>query len=141
MKRILRFLVYGIAIAFVVIQFLPVRRDNPPVQSEIDAPPAVMAVLRESCYDCHSNESKWPWYSRVAPISWLVAEDVRKGRGKLNFSTWNLYRADVAAHKIEEIWEEVEEGEMPLPIYMPTHPEARLTEEDRKILSDWAQAR
>jgi uncharacterized membrane protein len=130
-----------VLLGLIAIQFVPVKRDNPPVQVEIPAPPAVQAVLRESCYDCHSNETVWPWYSRVAPISWLVADDVRKGREEVNFSTWNVYPAKVAAHKIEEMWDEVEEGKMPLPNYLRLHPEARLTEEDRKLLGDWVHGK
>lgn len=75
----------------IVIQFIPVDTSNPPVTADIPSSPEGKAVLRRACYDCHSNETRWPWYSRVAPASWLTARDVREGRAELNFSAWNEY--------------------------------------------------
>lgn len=135
-------LLYGLAVlgvVFVIIQFVPVEgRANPPVQSDIGAPPEVDSILRRSCYDCHSHETKWPWYNRIAPASWLVAHDVKEGREHLNFSKWDSYSSARKAKLIEEMWEEVEEGEMPLWFYVPLHPEAKISEEDRAILEAWA---
>jgi len=125
------------AAIFVAIQLVPVKRDNPPVTEEVPARPAVRELLRRSCYDCHSNESSWPWYSQVAPISWLVSHDVDEAREHLNFSTWDEYDADERAELLEEAWEEVEEGEMPLWFYLPLHPEARLSDADKSLLRDW----
>jgi len=122
------------------IQLVPVERGNPPVVADIAAPPAVTAVLRASCYDCHSHETRWPWYSRVAPISWLVAHDVEDARERLNFSLWGSYEAKRQQRLAEEIWEEVEEGEMPLPIYLVAHPDARLSPGDREVLRSWSAA-
>ncbi len=121
------------------IQLVPVDRSNPPVETEIDAPPDVHAILERSCYDCHSNQTRWPWYARVAPISWLVAHDVEEGREHLNFSEWNRLDGEERAELIEEVWEEVEEGEMPLWFYLPLHPEARLSPGDMETLRDWAR--
>jgi len=98
----------------------------------------VKAVLRRSCYDCHSNETSWPWYSRVAPVSWLVASDVHEGREKLNFSAWSRLRPDKRERVIEEVWEEVREGEMPLPVYLLAHRGARLSAENRDVIRAWA---
>lgn len=134
-----RFLLALCAI-FAGMQFIPVQRTNPPVVSDIVAPADVHAVLRRACYDCHSNETKWPWYGYVAPSSWLVASDVMKGRRKLNFSEWGTYIADRQESKIREIWEQVEKDEMPLAIYRPLHPEARLTDGDRALIERWALA-
>ncbi len=92
MKRIGRIAKWAIAvliIALVAIQLVPVDRTNPPVETEVPATVEVRSILRRACYDCHSNETVWPWYSRIAPISWLVARDVREGREKVNLSTWN----------------------------------------------------
>lgn len=136
-RRIL--LVLGVT--FVAIQLVPVERSNPPVEEEVPASPDVRAVLRRACYDCHSNESTWPWYSRVAPVSWLVARDVEEAREHLNFSTWNRLSAEDRAEAFEEAWEEVEDGEMPLWFYMPLHPEAKLTAEDRALLRAWSVAK
>lgn len=126
------------AILLIAVQFVPVNRANPPVGSELVAPGEVISVLRRSCYDCHSNETTWPWYSRVAPASWLVAKDVREGREAVNYSTWGRYSPEERAEKQAETWEDVEEGEMPLGIYVLIHPSARLSEQDRAVLRSWA---
>lgn len=119
------------------IQLVPVDRSNPPVQRTIDAPEDVERVLRRSCYDCHSNETDWPWYSRVAPASWLVADDVQEAREDMNFSEWPD-DPDDATDLIEEIGEQVESGAMPLDSYLWLHPEARLSDEERQLLIDWS---
>jgi Haem-binding domain len=124
----------------IAIQLVPVRRDNPPVTAEIQTPDEIGSLLRGSCYDCHSNLTEWPWYSRVAPASWLVVKDVRKGRSELNFTEWGDYTDRRRDHKLEELEEKVSEGEMPLKIYLPLHPEARLTDAERQTLVDWARA-
>ena len=121
-------------------QLVPVSRTNPPVETEIPAPADVREILRTSCYDCHSNESRWPWYAHVAPMSWLVAYDVKHARKHLNFSTWNAYDAKKRRKKMEELWEEVEGGEMPLWFYVPLHPEAHLDASELRSLRAWAQA-
>ena len=120
------------------IQLIPVTMTNPPIEEEISASPEIKAILKRACYDCHSHETIWPGYSRVAPISWLLAWDVAEGREELNFSTWNRYGQKKRKKMIKEIWEEVEEGEMPPWFYIPLHPEARLSEQDRDVLRDWA---
>jgi hypothetical protein len=98
----------------------------------------VRAILRRACYDCHSNETFWPWYSRIAPISWLVARDVHEGRKELNFSTWNRYTTKQQLKNFKESWAEVAEGEMPPWIYLPVHRDAVLSAEDRRLLRTWA---
>lgn len=138
MRRILKWAGVTLAAIFVLIQFVPVDRTNPPVEGEVPAPPEVREVLQRACYDCHSNETNWPWYSRVAPVSWLVARDVHEGREHLNFSTWNRLSTRDQVEAMRESWEEVEEGEMPLWFYLPPHPEARLSDRDRELLRNWA---
>jgi len=140
MKKVLKLGLAVLATLFLLAQFVPVDRANPPVETEIDAPPEVLALLGRSCYDCHSHQTRWPWYSRVAPVSWLVVRDVEEGREHLNFSTWNRYSPKERSHKIEEIWEEVEKGEMPLWFYLPLHPEARLSDGDLATLRPWSEA-
>ncbi len=127
-------LVFGLA-----IQLVPVPRDNPPVESEVPATEAVRSILRRSCYDCHSNESRWPWYAYLAPISWWVAYDVHEAREHMNFSTWARYDAKEQAKHLEEAWEEVEEGEMPLFYYLWLHPDHKLSASDRTALRDWSR--
>ncbi len=120
------------------IQLVPVTLDNPPVEEEIEVLPAVKAILKRACYDCHSHETVWPEYSRVAPVSWLLAWDVREGRKELNFSTWNRYNQKKRNKIMKEIWEEVEEGDMPPWFYLPLHPQARLSDNDRAVLRAWS---
>jgi hypothetical protein len=122
----------------IAIQFIPASRTNPPVTAELDAPVKVLSVFKKSCYDCHSNETEWPWYSYIAPVSWLVSRDVKDGRLHLNFSKWeNLSRKDIVKMK-EEIWDEIEKGNMPLWKYTILHPDANLTQEDKNLIRDWA---
>lgn len=127
-----------IVVIAVGIQLIPVNRTNPPVTGEIEAPEEVMAILHRSCFDCHSNETKWPWYSYVAPASWLVAKDVRDGRGHINFSEWADYNSKQKEHKQEECGEMVAIGEMPLWFYLPLHSESNLSEEDIELLVNWS---
>lgn len=136
----LRIIFIVLIILLIAIQFVPVNKANPPVTGEIKAPENVMQILRTSCYDCHSNEVKWPWYSNIAPASWLVAYDVNEAREHMNFSEWQSYSAEDKADDIEEIWEEVEEGEMPLWYYLILHSEAELSENDKMILKDWVDS-
>lgn len=136
--EVLRWVVLGLVVAFVAIQFVPVDWSNPPVSAEVPAPPEARALLRRACYDCHSHETVWPWYSKVAPVSWLIARDVRKGRDELNFSTWDRYTTKQQVKKLKESWEEVAEGEMPPWFYLPVHRDAALSVEDGAILRKWA---
>jgi len=139
MKAPLSRIVLAVVVACAGIQLIPVDRTNPPVEEELPASPEVKAILKRACYDCHSHETIWPWYSRVAPVSWLLALDVGEGREELNFSTWNRYSQKKRDKMIKEIWEEVGEGDMPPWFYLPLHPEARLSESDRAVLKGWAK--
>jgi hypothetical protein len=120
------------------IQLIPVDRTNPPVESDIPTSPAVKAVLRRACYDCHSNETEWPWYSHIAPFSWGIANHVREGRANLNFSTWDRYSTQQQVQKLKESWVTTTEGDMPPWFYLPIHRDARLSPDDRVLLRQWA---
>jgi hypothetical protein len=137
-RKPLRVILIIFVLAIVVAQFVPVTRDNPPVMADFDGADAVKQVLKESCYDCHSNETIWPWYSYVAPASWLVASDVDEARQKLNFSDWGLMTAEKRTRVAEAVWEEVDKGEMPLSQYLLMHSDAKPTEADKAVLRDWA---
>ena len=128
----------AIAVA-ALIQFVPVRRDNPPVRTEVEAPRPVKAILERSCYDCHSHRTRWPWYSHVAPVSWLVAHDVHEGRDEVNFSDWPAFDFEKQDDLLKHIAKQVDRKKMPLPIYLSMHPGARLSEEERRIVVDWAR--
>lgn len=128
-----------LAASLVLAQFVPVARTNPAVVSDVSAPPDVDAILRRSCYDCHSNETVWPWYSRVAPVSWVVVRDVNQGRRHVNFSTWGTLSPADREKALRDIRDEVVEGRMPLGIYLPAHPEARLSEADKAAIDAWTR--
>lgn len=128
LKRLLLVLI-GI---LVLIQLVPYGRahDNPPVSREPSwDSPRTRELVARTCFDCHSNEVRWPWYSHVAPVSWLVTHDVEEAREHLNFSEWDRRQKDA-----DEAAEEVEEGEMPLWYYLPFHPEARLSPAEQREL-------
>jgi hypothetical protein len=118
-------------------QLIPVTRSNPPVSGEILTPVEISAILRKSCYDCHSHQTNWPWYSRIAPVSWLVIHDVEEGRDHLNFSTWNNYNSREKIKIYEEMREVLEKEEMPLKPYLWMHSEAKLSQKDLKNLFQW----
>jgi len=126
----------GGLVVIAAIQLVAVARENPPVESDVPAPPEVKAILRRACYDCHSHETVWPLQAYVAPVSWLVAHDVTEGRAELNFSRWPAAGGEPAkaARKIDEA---VSEGEMPPWLYRLAHPSARLSAADRAALAAW----
>lgn len=138
-KIVLRVLVAVIAL-FALIQLVPVDRTNGPVVADAAAPSPVRGILERACYDCHSNRTVWPGYSRVAPVSWLVAHDVHEGRRELNFSEWNRYDAGGRRKKLEKASEEVSDGEMPPVYYVWMHPGARLSDADKAALKAWFAA-
>jgi hypothetical protein len=121
------------------MQLVPVDRSNPVVQGVVAAPPEVQEVLERACFDCHSNNTKWPWYSYVAPVSWIVSHHVVEGREEMNLTEWNEILPDKQAHKVDECWELVEEGKMPLPSYVRMHSEAELSDSDKAAIRDWAR--
>ena len=129
-------------IVLALIQLIPIDRDNPATDpsSEIVFDVEVKQIIQTACYDCHSNQTSWPWYSYVAPVSWLVAYHVHQGREEMNFSQWNLYSDKRMDRKLREIIEEIEEEEMPLPIYLLTHSEADIDANQREILINWANS-
>jgi hypothetical protein len=140
MKRIL---LIGLAVlvgGFLLIQLAPYGRHhtNPPVLNEPDWDGSeTRALAQRACFDCHSNQVVWPWYSNIAPVSWLVQRDVDEGREHLNFSDWDATLAHWEDHDVgEEMAETIHEGEMPLPIYLITHPGARLTNAEKTALAN-----
>jgi len=139
MKKFLKRALVVLLVVMVGIQFVPTNRDNPPVASEITASGPVKAVLERCCYDCHSNETSWPWYSHVAPFSWLIEDHVEVGRKQLNFSTWGSLTRKQQKKMMEEILEEAGEGEMPPWDYTLLHGDAAPTEGDVNVLRKWVE--
>jgi hypothetical protein len=120
-----------------VAQVIHFEQSNPPVTADLQAPPRVKDVLRRACYDCHSNETRWPWYSRVAPVSWLLHRDVTEGRNALNFSEWGTLSPSEQVETKHDIVDSVRAGEMPLWYYLPLHPAARLSADDEGVIEAW----
>ncbi len=141
MKKLLPKIALGVVVLLAAIQLVRPEKTNPPVTGDIETSPEVKSLLKRACYDCHSNETTWPWYSNVAPVSWVVAHHVDEGRRELNFSVWKSYEPKRQAHKLEETEEMIESGEMPLAGYAPMHPEAKLTDAEKKTLLEWAKTR
>jgi Haem-binding domain len=136
----------ALLVLFLVSQVVRPAKTNPPINSnnEISAnltvPPDVVAILARSCGDCHSNRTVWPWYSSVAPVSWMVAFDVNHGRKALNFSEWGMRDPKKNAKLLGEICKEVTEKEMPGFVYPIMHPAAKLTDADIQSVCRWTQS-
>ncbi|GAB4254163.1 MAG: heme-binding domain-containing protein [Saprospiraceae bacterium] len=143
MKKRMKSILMGLLAVLVVIQFIQIDKTNPEYNAandfmNIEQPPAEVAeVLKNACYDCHSYETKYPWYTYVQPVGWWVKNHIKEGVKHLNYSKWGEYTAKRKDHKLEEMVEMVEEGEMPLNSYTWGHPEARLTKEQRDALINW----
>lgn len=126
-KKTFLYVLYALAAVFVIIQFIPVERTNPQVLNEpVWDSPGTRAYAQRACFDCHSNQTTWPGYSYVAPFSWLLSGHVSEGRREMNFSEWRK------KYKSEEVIEEIEKGKMPLRSYLWIHPQARLSDKEKK---------
>lgn len=137
----LRWAAAGVAVLLVGSQLFPVDTANPPADGPMAMPEGeVGQLLRDACMDCHSNETVWPWYAHVTPVKFLLASHVKEGRRKLNFSTWAQRTPDRQARKLGEVADLVREGEMPEGTYTWMHPEARLTDAQRQVIVEWAEA-
>jgi len=140
--RIIIYLLLGLVI---IIQFIPVDlpENKAPTDNDImiaeNIPQDISIVLSESCYDCHSNQVHYPWYSYVAPVSWLVARDVRVGVPALNLSEWGTLTKRQKLKSLDQMGDAVKSGNMPFPIYKITHPEARLSDEQREDFVLWTE--
>ncbi|MGQ0763764.1 MAG: heme-binding domain-containing protein [Acidobacteriota bacterium] len=144
--RILKWIAIVLALAAVGIQFVRPARTNPPLEpsqtleAHTQMTPEVAKIFERSCNDCHSNKTTWPWYTNVAPVSWWTIDHVTHGRSHLNYSEWGKLKRPDQEKSLQEICDEVFDGKMPLPSYLPMHPQARLSELDKKVLCDWTEA-
>lgn len=145
MKWIKRFLIVALVV-FVVMQFVRPDKNEGGYESlatflaETKPTPAVEATLQSACYDCHSNQTKYPWYNNIAPVSYWLDEHIIDGKKHLNFAEWSSYSVKKKDHKLEEVAEEVEKGEMPLDEYTWTHGDAKLSDQQIKELVQWVSA-
>lgn len=139
MKKVLVVLV----VAFVIMQFFRIDKTNPAPTPGMDflnikkTPESTAKLIRNGCYDCHSNESKYPWYSNIQPFAWFLKDHIDEGRKELNFSNFATYEPKRQAHKLKEAAEFVENGEMPLESYLLMHPEAKFTDAEKKEMVDY----
>lgn len=146
MKKILKIVVIVLFVAFIIAQFFRPNRAQTPVvesetlQSSVSVPEKVEKILARSCSDCHTNATNYPWYSKITPFNFFLDEHIEEGRRKLNFSVWNKFETSRKKRKFDEICEQVKENLMPLPSYLWIHRDARLSEEDKKVLCDWTEA-
>ena len=145
-KFLFRRLLPVLALGLVAIQFVRPVRNIAAAPSPDDLsvkyplPAEVRRLLEQACYDCHSNTTRYPWYESVQPVAWWIDYHVRSGKAQLNFSEFGAYSAKRAARKLDTLVNEVEQGGMPLPSYTWLHPAARLTAEQKKQLTAWADA-
>jgi hypothetical protein len=143
-RRLRRGLFFSTALAFAVggvaVQFVPVKGIGVNPEGDhyvVKAPAEVEAILKRSCFDCHTNQTAWPWYARIAPGSWLIARDVKKGRSRMNMSEWSDEDRDDMQVDKENSWDQIEAGHMPPWFYLPMHPTAYLSDKEKALLKDW----
>lgn len=143
MKKILKYVLLVIFFSLIIIQFInrpeiinePVTKND--IIENLNVNAEMAGMLKAACYDCHSNQPRYPWYASVAPMSWSIAEHIEHGRDELNFSEWATFSARRRDHKLEEMIEEVEEGNMPLKGYVIMHKEGNLSDEQIEMLKTW----
>lgn len=132
----------AVFVVLVAIQFIPVKKNNAATAEvtvfETETQPSndVKNILASKCYDCHSNKTTYPWYANIAPVSLWINHHVEEGKEHLDFSSWSNYKAKRKEHKLEEVYEEVEENKMPLKSYKYLHGD--LTEDEKELLMNWA---
>lgn len=143
MKKLFLIALIIVIVFVIILQFFRPELKNPSedskkyISSHIQVPDNVLSQLEKSCFDCHSYRTKWPWYSKISPVVYLINSDVEEGREHLNFSEWGDYSISVMMEMLEDIEKEVMDDEMPLWIYLPMHPEAKLSGEDKEMFAGW----
>ena len=145
-KRILQITALVLFLGFVAIQFIRPDFTNPPInpaetlESSTQVPENVEKILTRSCNDCHTNATIYPWYSKIQPSAFFLKGHIDEGRGRLNFSTWNTNDAGKKRRKLGQVCEQIQSKEMPLPSYLWVHWDAKLSDEDIKIICGWTEA-
>jgi len=146
MKKIFKRLFFVLLLAFIVIQFFRPAKNKAEGMSKNDittlyaVPEDVQSVLKTSCYDCHSNNTVYPWYAEVQPVAWWLNDHVQDGKKDLNFSEFASYRPRRQYRKLEEINELIKENEMPLNSYLWIHKDAKLSDQQKLTLANWVNA-
>lgn len=140
----LRKVLIGLLAIFVLIQFIRPEKNQSEgispndISTKYAVPASVQTVLKRSCFDCHSNNTVYPWYDNIQPVSWWLANHIEEGKSELNFSEFTTYPPKKARHKLEEVAEAVTDGWMPLSSYLRIHQDAKLKPEEAKLIADWA---
>ncbi len=127
-----------LVVGFIAIQFIPVQTVNPPVTETVPLNEDVEVILKKACFDCHSNETRYPWYAHVAPVSFLLRHHIREARSYVNFSTWDVYPQEKRQELLSEVIDVVSRNDMPLFSYTLIHQSAKLNEVEKDILIRWA---
>jgi hypothetical protein len=128
-------------VSLVIMQLIPVENSNPKVESPLIFPDSIFSIVKTSCFDCHSNETVWPWYSHIAPFSWAISHHVKKGRTRFNFSEWEKYSSEKKDSILLHIKSSISKGFMPPKDYLLMHSYAELSEKNRKKLISWIDLR
>lgn len=135
----------GIFILLILLQFLPKGLPSNNSDTSYDLlvnntiPPNVNSIIKNSCYDCHSNNTSYPWYAHISPVSFLVGSHVKEGREHLNFSEWEQLGKLDKAEALDDLMEEIEDEKMPIKPYLLAHPASALDQTDRTLLINWAE--
>ena len=143
--KIIKKLGWFLIIALLVAQFFSPDKNEGDVTAitaftnETNPPENVHLILKTTCFDCHSNVTRYPWYNKITPVNYWIADHIDQGKEVLNFSNWNSYSLKRKEHKMEEVYEEVEKKHMPLESYTWMHSEAKLTDDQIKEVVDWAK--
>ncbi|ASV31916.1 heme-binding domain-containing protein [Maribacter cobaltidurans] len=143
--KTLKKVMIGLLVIFIATQFYRpeknISKENHTAafMEETNPPNEVKAILKNACFDCHSNNTVYPWYNNIAPVSFWLADHVEEGKSELNFSEWSSYSDKKKDHKLEELYEETEKRAMPLKEYTWTHHEARLTQDQIDAVVKWAK--
>lgn len=146
MKKFFKRLFLLLLVAFIAIQFFRPEKNTSEgvspndITTKYKVPDDVMAVLKTSCYDCHSNNTVYPWYSNIQPVAWWLKDHIDEGKKELNFSEFASYRIGRQYRKLEEINGEIKEGKMPLSSYTVIHTDAKLSDQQKLAVANWVTA-
>ncbi len=144
-KSILKKAAITAIVLLAVIQFFKTKENKSVQTSEnaitqhYDVPENIQNILKISCYDCHSNNTNYPWYNKIQPVNWWLADHVNEGKRKLNFDEFNAYSTKKKLHKLDEVIETIRENEMPLKSYTLIHGDAKLSDSDKQEIETWAK--
>jgi len=147
MKTIIKKIALALLLVFIAIQFIPTKRNQNKELLATDftkvynVPNNIQNILKTSCYDCHSNNTKYPWYNKIQPVSWMLEHHINEAKEEVNFSDFGSYSSKKQNHKLDEMIDEIKENEMPLFGYKLMHPEAKISKENKKLLLDWLNSK